>query len=148
MHKFDLDIVELTAIHLEHMLPAIRQELESNVKVLLYPDIKRMPIELWISVPQMWEPPACKKMLRAGEKIAKKVGVKWVKLIYEPECATAWHLHSVKNIHVAGYHVGDEIVVCDIGGATGDFTRVIYETDPTDGAQVILRNAGDATGNL
>lgn len=145
LDRHDLGIVDLIAIHLEKLLPMIRSKSQSGVIALMH-DVKNMDIELWISVPQMWEPPACKKMMLAVEKVAEKTGVKWAKLILEPECAAAFYLHTIKTTLNMGYKVGDEIIVCDIGGGTGDFLRVQYESDPADGAKVVLKNTGTATG--
>lgn len=101
-----------------------------------------MPLELFLSVPQLWKSPASRKMAIA----AKKAGIERVELVREPECAAAFYTHMIKDQLATGHEIGNELIICDIGGGTGDFLRVRYDSEYTDGAKVRLKNTGDAAG--
>lgn len=146
MGKFDLDIEELTAIHLKHLIANIRASIKTDVRLRI-DNAEKLPMDLVITVPQLWEPPACRKMVLAVRSVAKELGIRRVSLVFEAECATAWHLYSARNFLAPGCEIGDEIIVIDLGALTLDGLRAIYASNPLDGISVILRILGRDKGN-
>ena len=82
-------------------------------------EIDTLPIDLFISVPQMWTPVANRKMVLA----AKNANVGSVRLVYEPECAAAFviaqELMTQTNGPITDWLSADDVIlVADIGGGT------------------------------
>lgn len=98
-----------------------------------------MPIELFLSVPQMWTAPANLHMVQA----AKAAGISRVELVYEPQCAAAFFTHAVQPRNLAVHNV---ILIADIGGGTGDFVSYECRSNLGDGAKVGLQLIGEAEG--
>jgi len=101
-----------------------------------------MPIELFLSVPQMWTPPANLQMVQA----AKAAGIARVELVYEPQCAAAYYTHAVKDRWPRQLAMHDVIMIADIGGGTGDFVSYECRNNLEDGAKVGLQLVGEAEG--
>jgi len=142
--RFGLAIFELIRLHLKAVLEIIYAELMESNFGLTREDIDAMSKKIFLSVPEMWSPAACRNMSEA----AKAAGFDIVEIVREPECATAFYAHHHKTSLLKGHKDGNEIIICDIGGGTGDFGRVRVEGSLEDGAKVSLRNTGVATGKV
>lgn len=105
-------------------------------------EIDAMPVQLFLSVPQMWKTPANRIMTEA----AKLAGIEHVELVYEPQCAAAYYTHKIKDSLPRQLKVGDVLMIADVGGGTGDFVSYEFRTDSDAGSQVRLRSIGVATG--
>ena len=81
-------------------------------------------------------------------KAAKDAEISYVELVYEPQCAAAYYLHNVEDSMPKQLVVGDELLIADIGGGTGDFVSYRLKSDCEDGAKVGLKIAKDAKGAL
>lgn len=101
-----------------------------------------MPVELFLSVPQMWRSPANRRMTMA----AKRAGVPYVELVYEPQCAVAFYTYKIRSNKSAEIKTGQIVLVADIGGGTGDFASYELTSDSSTGASVGLALVGVAKG--
>ncbi|KAK5127443.1 hypothetical protein LTR85_006782 [Meristemomyces frigidus] len=115
-------------------------------------DVDNIPKEVFITVPQMWSPNSTRTMTKA----AKLAGLPRVELVYEPQAAAAFELqrllaHAEKHKQsILPYKLttGDEMLVADLGGGTGDFVAYELTSDASRGARVELRVARDPVGAL
>ncbi|KXT06794.1 hypothetical protein AC578_7118 [Pseudocercospora eumusae] len=104
----------------------------------------RMETNVFISVPQMWKPPANRRIVEA----TRKAGIKHVELVYEPQCAAAFYTEGIQNESPPGLPAGSLIHVNDIGNGTGDFVTYKVVADSSEGAEIQLQLVGTATGAL
>jgi len=99
-----------------------------------------MPVDLFLSVPQMWKSPANLTMAVAGEA----AGADYVELVYEPQCAAAYYLQQNRG-YARQPNVSGTMLIADIGGGTGDF--VSYgNVNSGEGVRVQLSTVGKAHG--
>lgn len=95
--------------------------------------VDELPMELFVSVPQMWKGRSNQIMLQAareGQKMwyadedltalqaGRAAHVERVELVYESRSAAAWAAEEL--ITEGQLNEGDCMVVADIGGGTGD----------------------------
>jgi hypothetical protein len=108
--------------------------------------IRQMTMEVFISVPEMWKPPANRLITTA----AKMAGADCVQLVSEPVCAAAYYMQDQLLSKRTPLEAGDNILVLDTGGGTTDIT--CYEMPNPDhsnaGATSILHRVGKAVGGL
>ncbi|KAK3628242.1 hypothetical protein LTR56_018756 [Elasticomyces elasticus] len=136
---------ELLTTHLRKILAAvIAWTKSSHVLDDAYDgeDIEDLPMELFLSVPQMWKPPANIRMTTA----AKRAGVAHVELIPEPQCALGYYMGNMAH-RPKSFDIGDETIVADLGGGTGDFASYAYASAGSEGAKIRLRTVGTAEGD-
>ena len=90
-----------------------------------------MPVVMLLGVPQMWGP-ECNLILTVA---AKAAGVDRVELVREPHCAAAKIVNDMRRWLSASDNIkeGDDVIVADIGGGTGDFVtfNVVNGSDET-----------------
>ncbi|KAK4958369.1 hypothetical protein LTR10_004795 [Elasticomyces elasticus] len=138
---------ELLATHLERILVTVKEWTKSTSNLTAdYTDeeIDAMPIELFLSVPQMWKAPANIIMTEA----AKRAGVMYVELVYEPQSAAGYFAGNVKHRVPKYLGPGDGLLVADIGGGTGDFVSLGFESSSADGAKVRFTTVGTPEGDM
>ncbi|KAK5171043.1 uncharacterized protein LTR77_004187 [Saxophila tyrrhenica] len=105
-------------------------------------EIGRVPVHLFIGVPQMWDSVVNKMLTDA----ARAAGCASVDTVHESRCATAFYTHGLRSLASASFQIGDIVLVADIGGGTGDFVTFRLGDDPEDGAQVKLFQVGTPDG--
>ncbi|KAK5676014.1 hypothetical protein LTS10_011303 [Elasticomyces elasticus] len=130
---------------LDDLLTTHFQAILEKVKIWVKtssPEFDAMPVQLFLSVPQMWKAPANRKMTIA----AKRAGIEHVELVYEPQCAAGYFTGNIKNQAPSWLDKGDVLLVADVGGGTGDFVSFEYESSSRDGAKVRLRTVGEPEG--
>lgn len=130
------------------MIARVKEEAGTSYTNMTTPGLKDMPIDLLISVPQMWEPPACQQMFAAASMVSEKLGIAAIKLVPEAECAAAAALQDLRTSVSTGYAISDELLVVDIGGGTTDTKAVRFGSDPNGGAKVVLESAGAGKGDF
>ncbi|KAK4575250.1 hypothetical protein LTR86_001102 [Recurvomyces mirabilis] len=143
----DHTVDEYLATHLREIIKAVKKSVKRNVTIKAdfnEREVEQMPLELLLSVPQMWKAPANRHMTTA----AKCAGIEHVELVYEPQCAAAFYTYTVKDKMPRQMKAGDVLLVADIGGGTGDFVSYRLESGSDDGAAVQLCVAKDAKGAL
>ncbi|KAK5731970.1 hypothetical protein LTR17_010922 [Elasticomyces elasticus] len=102
-----------------------------------YYEIDAMPVEVFLSVPQMWKAPANLRMTTA----AKRAGIKYVELVYEPQSAAGYFTGRIRHELPRTVDVGDVLLVADLGGGTGDFVSLKYvSTSDTCGSEFVNEN--------
>lgn len=79
---------------------------------------------------------------------ARDAGIQYVELVYEPQCAAAFHTYNIKDVIPKQLKAGDIILIADIGGGTGDFVSYECRQDCDVGAGVALRIAKPPQGLL
>lgn len=69
---------------------------------------------------------------------AKDAGIGGVQIVFEPQCAVAFYAHMTKDKLPRDIDIGDNILVCDPGGGTGDFALYEFKQSTDAGAKVSL----------
>ncbi|KAK5738235.1 hypothetical protein LTR17_006112 [Elasticomyces elasticus] len=119
-----------------HEVNLALDECKRNLKIVA------MPVELFLSAPQMWKAPANITMTAA----AKSAGTKHVELVYEPQSAAGYFVGNVKYRVPKYLGLGDVLLVADVGGGTGDFVSLGFESSSADGAKVRSTTVGTPIG--
>lgn len=139
-----IDLVELIAVHLNHVIQDAKKVVKQSI--LIGGNFKEgadsLPTKVFLSVPQMWKPPANRIMLQA----AKRADIGPVELVYEPVCAAAFYTYDKHGSLHPEHALGYEILVCDIGGGTADYLRMRYSSGFQAGAKAKFKCVGVAKG--
>ena len=124
-------VVELIGKHLEAVIESCMQSiLKSSYRLFDDLDLRKLPRRIRISVPQMW-PMKARLMMQDA---AKAAGLDFVTLAYEPQCALAYLLHTFSETMTSSalsLKKGQQVLVCDLGGGTGDFVTYSLLDDLT-----------------
>ncbi|SMQ55851.1 unnamed protein product [Zymoseptoria tritici ST99CH_1A5] len=106
--------------------------------------IDEVPVELFLSVPDMWKAPANRYMTIA----AKMAGVASVQLVTESLCAAAYFMQDMQKSKRTALRPGDGILVLDAGGGTTDITCYEMPKSAIAGAETKLQRTGISAGGL
>ncbi|KJX99923.1 hypothetical protein TI39_contig347g00002 [Zymoseptoria brevis] len=107
-------------------------------------DIDDLQVELFLTIPDMWKPPANRYMTSGAEM----AGVLSVQLTMESLCAAAYFMHDVHKSTRRSLNPGEAILVVDACGGTTDVTRFEMPASGNAGAMTGLRRTGVAKGGL
>ncbi|KAK3115702.1 hypothetical protein LTR53_004666 [Teratosphaeriaceae sp. CCFEE 6253] len=143
----DRSLDTLMTTHFRAILLQVKQCVKGNMLFsndTTNQEIDAMPIDLFLSVPQMWKPPANKKLTDA----AHAAGVAHVELVPEPQCAAAYFTSHIRHKLPALLTKGDVLIVADVGRGTGDFVSVAYQSVLDDGAKALLRTVCEPKGEM
>ena len=132
-------IDQLLEEHMRALLQATMDHIKRQVQTPK--NIDSMPTKVFMSVPQMWKLPADLQMATA----AKKAGIAYVELVFEPQAAAGYYLYFLKN-NMDQLTPGDVLLMADIGGGTGDFNSYEFTTGKVAGAEARLKLVGDPKG--
>jgi len=129
-------------------LASIIRRAKASIKATSYGNIDDVPLELFISTPQIWAPSTNLAMIEAGKRIAVKCAI-----VPEPLCAAASVLNDQINIgSQSGTNVvlgvDDLVLVADLGGGTADIVVFKLCSSPSDGLNFSLEVVKPATGSL
>ncbi|KAK3072393.1 hypothetical protein LTR53_006886 [Teratosphaeriaceae sp. CCFEE 6253] len=102
-----------------------------------------MPIQLFVSVPQMWTPPANRRMAIA----AKSDKIETVTLLWEPHNAAAYFAERIRY-HPRGLAEQDCVLVVDAGAGTADLCTLQIMSSIGNGSKVQLETVGKPEGAL
>lgn len=144
LKRLKVDLVELISLHLQNVISDAKDFIKASPVIggKFVEAVDTLPVKVFLSVPLMWKAPANRTMLEA----AKRADLGFVELVHEPECAAAYYTHRIADNpqpeHVPGY----ELIICDIGGGTGDFVTMQYQSLLCDGAKVKLAALDRTTG--
>ena len=138
---------ELLSTHIREVLLEVKEWIKKSPQVALDLDneqIDALPVELFLSVPQMWKAPANQMMTTA----AMHAGVDHTELVYEPQCAAGYFTARNKNKYPRNMNSGHVLLVADLGGGTGDFVSLELMGSADDGAKVLLKPVGTPEGKM
>ncbi|KAK4901063.1 hypothetical protein LTR49_027337 [Elasticomyces elasticus] len=140
---------DLLATHLEKILAAVKEWTKSGFKLdcrlhRCCTDIDAMPVELSLSVPQMWKAPANITMTMA----AKCAGIKHVKLVYEPQSAAGYFAGNIKYKTPTYMGLDDVLLVADIELISAAVLALGFETLSANGTKVLFTTVGNPEGKF
>jgi molecular chaperone DnaK (HSP70) len=116
LDKKDISLRELLTKHLEAIKAYARATIIDEPTMLIGREAaESLPFYVFLSVPQMWKPPANFDMTQA----ARDAGIDYVELVYEPQCAFAQTLSKVNGPSSHQLNNGEVILVADIGSGNG-----------------------------
>lgn len=128
---------QLISTHLAAIVQAAKERLKGSANLANFEftlqELDDMEVDVFLSVPQMWEAPANREMTEA----AQTAGINYVELVYEPQCAAAYWALSVNN-DPRQLAKGDVLIIADIGGGTGDFVSYEFGNHGSFGAKMCL----------
>ncbi|KAK3654498.1 hypothetical protein LTR56_003143 [Elasticomyces elasticus] len=99
--------------------------------------------KLIMGVPELWTPPATKRLTSA----ARKAGFGIVSAVSETVCAAAFYAQSLAHLP-RYFKLNDYLGVFDLGGGTGDFATHQIASDSSQGAKTLLVRVGQAEGRM
>ena len=73
---------------------------------------------------------------------AKEAGIAAVQTVFEPQCSAAFYAHNMMDKLPRDVETGDNMLVCDPGGGTGDFAVYQFNQSIRVGARVDLELIG------
>jgi hypothetical protein len=107
--------VEASSLFLEHLRNAWNQQMVTND-----PGARLEDQDIYLTVPASFDAVARELTVRA----AQAAGLEHFTLLEEPQAAFYAWIESRKGTWRKEIHVGDSILVCDIGGGTTDFSLI------------------------
>jgi len=125
-HGTTLD--EFIALLLKAVIEDCVEELKADVPGMRVEISNGLAINIRISVPQMWTPLACRRMLEA----ARVAGCRLVTLAFEPQCALAYFVETLRQdsiLETLPLRAGNTLLVVDLGCGTGDFVMYKLKDD-------------------
>ncbi|KAK5688941.1 hypothetical protein LTS10_000921 [Elasticomyces elasticus] len=145
LSKSNTDVDSLIVMHF--------QAVESECKEFIYKsefrlnisecELRKLPIRIRISVPQMWSMKARERMQTA----AKNAGLQLVTLSFEPENALAYFMNTIEQRQGAfgtQFRVGGKALVGDYGCGTADI--VVYELEEALSASSRMKAVSSSSG--
>jgi len=129
-------------------LNAIVKKAKAYIKGTSYGNVDDIPLELFISTPQIWAPSTNRAMTEAGKRIASKCAI-----VPEPLCAAAFVLNDEINVGSQSQTnvtlgMDDLVLVADLGGGTADLVLFRLCSSLFNGPNFTLDVVRPATGNL
>ena len=118
-----LSPLEATTRYLAHLRNAWNHTLADDD-----PDARLEAQEIYLTVPASFDAVACELTVRA----AQEAGLAHLTLLEEPQAAFYAWLDARHDTWRNDIHVGESILVCDVGGGTTDFSLIrVVEEDGT-----------------
>ncbi|KAF7194523.1 hypothetical protein HII31_04029 [Pseudocercospora fuligena] len=136
----DFDIEDLIGLHLKSVMKSIMADIAESVEAEYLKndgkDILELPREVYISVPQAWDPSSNEIMAQA----AREADIKKGQLVLEPQCVAAYIMSNEFEKFTQRKRgkpiIGSERLVVDAGGGTVDIARYELMSAPNSRCQL------------